>query len=455
MNLGSSFTRHVYWPMVQRVKGEYAVRALQELLESQWKSQEELLADQWRLVQRTVAKAAREIPYYREKYQGVNGELRNGKISYKEFLQLPKVEKKDVRDRVQEFLNPSYQGRVTSGRTSGSTGESLTLYYTTEHESYSEAARWRGKAWWDIHPGSPQLTLWGRPFTGLRDNWLQKIKNSCMNTSLYSGYDIQDAMMQKIWDRLTCIKPEIIYGVPTAMYALARFIRKEGFTADHMGIKVLMTTAESCPDDQRTFMEAVFGCKTANEYGCSETGGFVYECAEGSWHISTELTFIEFLNAEGLPVSPGETGEIFLTDLRNDYMPLIRYRVGDLGTALNGLCACGRQLPRMGVTVCKENDMIRLANGENYMSGELNYISLAVTKAFPAAILQFRVRQKSLNLFDLEFVPGPEFVDQAEVRFCHLMKKCFGNHIQIRMKRVPHIERETTGKLRYFVSEIQ
>ena len=261
--------------------------------------------------------------------------------------------------------------------------------------------------------------------------------------------------MQRIWETLIRLKPEVIYGVPTAIYALANFIRKQGFTADHLGIKVLMTTAESCTDDQRAFMESVFGCKTANEYGCSETGGFVYECGEGSWHISTELTFIEFLNEKGIPVSPGETGEIFLTHLRNDYMPLIRYRVGDLGTSLSGLCACGRMLPRMGVTVCKENDIIRLADGESYMSGELNYISLAVTKVFPSSILQFRVRQKTLKLFDLEFVPGPEFVDQAEERFCKLMKKCFGTNIQVRVKRVPQIEREATGKLRYFVSEIQ
>ena len=164
MNLCRSFTRHVYWPMVQKIKGEHAIRALHELSGLQWKNQDELLADQWRLVQRTVAKAAREVPFYREQYQGVDSDLQNGKFSYKEFLQLPKVEKNDVRDRAGDFLNPHYQGRVTSGRTSGSTGESLTIYYTTEHASYSEAARWRGKAWWGIQPGSPTSYLMGEAF---------------------------------------------------------------------------------------------------------------------------------------------------------------------------------------------------------------------------------------------------------------------------------------------------
>ena len=70
-----------------------------------------------------------------------------------------------------------------------------------------------------------------------------------------------------------------------------------------------MVTAESMTIQQRQVIEKVFGCKVANEYGCSETGGFVYECPNGSWHISSELVFVEFLDTNGRPVSPGEKGE--------------------------------------------------------------------------------------------------------------------------------------------------
>ena len=69
-----------------------------------------------------------------------------------------------------------------------------------------------------------------------------------------------------------------------------------------------MISAESITQFQRNLIEEVFNCKTANEYGCSETGGFVYECPYGGWHISSEITFIEFLDQEGNPVPPGITG---------------------------------------------------------------------------------------------------------------------------------------------------
>jgi len=454
MSLHASFTRYIYWPLAQRLKGEYAARAMKELSESQWMSRDELISKQWELVRRTVNRAAREVPYYRKMYSRIGWDVNNSAFSYKDFLSLPKVEKQDVRDHLSEFLNPNYSGRITNGSTSGSTGKSLTLYYSGGHESYSEAARWRAKGWWNIKPGSPQVAIWGRPYTGYRDRLSQKVKSYFMNSLIFSAFDLKKESIKKIWQRICHFKPHIIYGYPSAIFALAEFIKQHRLSVDKLGIKVIMITAESCSLDQRLLIEEIFGCKTANEYGCSETGGFVYECPYGSWHISTELTFIEFLDQDGNPVSSGSRGEIFLTDLRNDYMPLIRYRVGDIGSPLLGTCKCGRGLPLMEVSVAKESDRILLKNGESYMSGDFLYINKAVTEAYPHSILQFRVTQKSVDLFEIEVVPGAESVNSAEELFKKLMKKQLGANIKVHFKRVPNIERDPSGKLRYFVSEV-
>jgi phenylacetate-CoA ligase len=436
------------------LKGEYAAHVLKELTESQWKSQDELVSKQWELVRRTVSKAALEVPYYRKMYRRAGWDFDNLDFCYKDFLSLPKVEKKDVRDHLSEFLNSNYSGRITEGSTSGSTGESLTLYYSGGHESYSEAARWRAKDWWGIKPGSPQVAIWGRPYTGYRDRLSQKIKSYFMNSFIFSAFDLQEEALARIWKKISRFKPSVIYGYPSAIFALAEFVKQKRLSADKLGIKVIMITAESCSLDQRQLIEEMFGCKTANEYGCSETGGFVYECPHGSWHISSELTFIEFLDQDGNPVSPGDRGEIFLTHLRNDYMPLIRYRVGDIGTPLSGTCSCGRGLPLIEVSVAKESDRILLKNGESHMSGDFLYINKAVTEAYPHSILQFRVTQKAVDLFEIEVVPGAESVNSAEELFKKLMKKQLGASIKVYFKRVSSIERDPSGKLRYFVSEV-
>lgn len=452
--LHRSFTRYIYWPLVQKIKGEYAADALKELSESQWKSQEELLASQWRLVRRTVNKTIREVPYYRRVCADTGWDVNNNRFSYEDFLEFPKLDKETLRDNIKEFLNPNYNGRVTSGRTSGSTGLSMRLYYNCEHESYSEASRWRAKQWWGVQPGSPHVSIWGRPFTGLKDQLNQKLKSYLMNYLFFSAFELHDEVLRRIWNKISRFKPAIIYCYPTAIYPLAVYLKQNKLQADRLGVKVIMVTAESITTQQRILIEEVFGCKTANEYGCSETGGFVYECPLGSWHISSELTFVEFLDKEGNPVGSGQTGEIFFTHLRNEYMPLIRYRVGDMGAPILGVCDCGRGLPLMNVSVAKESDVFQLADGKIFSSEIFDYINLAVLKNYPTSILQFRVEQKKMGVFEVEVVIGADALGKGEKLFKDIMAEQLGGNIQIDMKRVPYIEREPSGKLRYFISEV-
>jgi len=454
MSLHSAFTRYFYWPLVQNIKREYAVRALKDLSQSQWKSQEQVLSSQWRLVRKTVNKAIREVPYYREVCADTGWDMNNKRFSYEEFLGFPRLHKKTLQDNIQQFLNPNYTGRVTTGRTSGSTGLSLTLYYTSEHESYSEASRWRAKNWWGVKPGSPQVAFWGRPYTGYKDRIAQQLKSYLMNSLLFPAFDLREEALARIWKKISRFKPSVIYGYPSAIYALAVFLKDNKIVADKLAIKVVIITAESSTPIQRTLIEEVFGCKTANEYGCSETGGFVYECPHGSWHISSELTFMEFLDQQGNPQPPGKTGEIYVTHLRNHYMPLIRYRVGDLGAFLPGLCHCGRGLPLMKVSVTKESDVFRLANGKTYSSEIFDYINLAVLKTYPDSILQFRVVQKNLDTFEVDVVSGSNNSGHGEKLFKRLINEQLGKTVQIHLKRVPLIEREPSGKLRYFISEV-
>ncbi len=91
MNLHATFTRLIYWPFVQKLKGEYAAHALKELSESQWKSRDEILSKQWQMVRRVVNKAAQEVPYYRQAYKLIGWDFNNKEFSYEDFLNIPKI----------------------------------------------------------------------------------------------------------------------------------------------------------------------------------------------------------------------------------------------------------------------------------------------------------------------------------------------------------------------------
>ena len=108
----------------------------------------------------------------------------------------------------------------------------------------------------------------------------------------------------------------------------------------------------------------------------------------------------------------------------------------------------------MEVSVAKESEKVKLANGKCYSSEIFDYINLAVMKTFPSSIYQFRVIQKALDFFDIEIVPGNGSVDKAEVFFKNLIQKQIGGRLNININRVQQIRREPSGKLRYFISEI-
>jgi phenylacetate-CoA ligase len=135
-------------------------------------------------------------------------------------------------------------------------------------------------------------------------------------------------------------------------------------------------------------------------------------------------------------------------------MPLIRYKVGDMGASLPGVCSCGRGLPLMNVSVTKESDIFTLSNRNTYSSEIFDYINLAVSKTYPGAILQFRVVQKGADNFHVEFIGGSNQWERGKNLFKKKMKEELGEEVEVDFNKVSEIMREPSGKLRYFVSEI-
>src|SRR5262249_36293897 len=125
----------------------------------------------------------------------------------------------------------------------------------------------------------------------------------------------------------------------------ARYLEERGRTAYRP--HSLITSAEVLEEEDRAVLERVFGCEVFNRYGCREVSVVASECeAHSGLHTMAEGLYIE-IDIGGRPAAPGQTGGILVTDLLNGAMPLIRYRIGDLGAWADGPCPCGRGLPRL------------------------------------------------------------------------------------------------------------
>jgi hypothetical protein len=109
----------------------------------------------------------------------------------------------------------------------------------------------------------------------------------------------------------------------------------------------------------------------------------------------------------------------------------------------------------MQVSVAKERDFVRLPDGECHTSEIFVYITKAVLKKFPSSILHFKVIQKTLDLIEIQIVPGIKEIEKPLDLFRQLLEKQLGSKIFVKFQKLPSIKRDPSGKLRYFISELR
>ena len=129
-------------------------------------------------------------------------------------------------------------------------------------------------------------------------------------------------------------------------------------------LRIFCIGAEPHSEEQRRRIEQLLGIKAYNCFGMSEMNGpgVAFECTEqNGLHIWEDYVIAEIIDPETLqPVPDGEIGELVLTTLQREAMPLIRYRTRDLTRFLPGECPCGRTHRRIDRFKGRSDDMIIL-----------------------------------------------------------------------------------------------
>ncbi|HYA14165.1 MAG TPA: phenylacetate--CoA ligase [Syntrophales bacterium] len=127
-------------------------------------------------------------------------------------------------------------------------------------------------------------------------------------------------------------------------------------------LRMAFIGAEPHSEKMRKKIEQIYGFKAYNSYGLSEMNGpgvsFECPCQDGM-HIWEDHYFVEIIDPKTLkPVSDGEVGELVLTSLMREGMPVIRYRTKDLTCIIPGPCACGRTHRRIDRIKGRTDDMM-------------------------------------------------------------------------------------------------
>jgi phenylacetate-CoA ligase len=355
---------------------------------------------------------------------------------------LAPLEKALLREQPESFVSNRRHGGLQQKTTSGSTGHPLTVLKNRDALARERAATWRAYGWAGIPVAAPQALLWGMPHSS-RGRLRARVLDVIANRKRLSMFGASEGDFAAFHRELRRFRPHYLYGYVSAISEFVRFL-SDTRRALPSSVHCIVTTSELLDPATRRFLEDRTGLQVFNEYGCGEVGSIAHECEHGSLHIMSDNVVLECFPAEDLPVG---LGELVVTDLHNTAMPLLRYKVGDLGRISDEPCACGRPYPVLERIVGRAYDTIIGWSGRRYHPEAILYIFEDLRKdglQFPP----FQAVQYTDGHVDVNFETDGRMSDQLEKALQRGFLKSFDGDLTLRVGSVDKLKREASGKLR-------
>jgi phenylacetate-CoA ligase len=421
-----------------------------ELKQSQWLSAEKIREYQLIRLKKLVNHAYKHVPYYREKFDKLGIKPHDIK-TLEDIIKLPTLTKKDIKENLYfDLLSDNHDKRkIMKISTSGSTGEPLTCYVDKEQLEMRWAATLRGQEWAGYQFLDKNILLWHQNI-GMSTSQIirERLNAFLLRRKFIPAFEISDENIKKFISSIIKYKPTFIEGYAESLNLLASYIKNNKIT--HINLKGIISSAQTLSTNSRQIIEGQFNCKVFDKYGSREFSGIAYECeAHNGHHIVAENYIVEILK-DGMPVEPGQMGEVVITDLNNYCTPFIRYRIGDLAIAMDKKCSCGRGLPLIGEIKGRIQAII-IGTKKQYLPGTFFAHFL---KDYDYAIRQFQVIQTQLGSITLKIIKGSRYTDAVLNEVLKTLKHYLGNDMIIDVEFVDKIPLGKTGKHHHSISKL-
>ena len=175
----------------------------------------------------------------------------------------------------------------------------------------------------------------------------------------------------------------VVHIIPSYALHMISVFEEEQVSPRDLHLRIAFLGAEPHTEHTRKRVEEAFGVKAFNSYGLSEMygPGVAFECPEqNGLHIWEDSYFVEVINPKTLePVADGEIGELVLTTLTREAMPLIRYRTRDLTSITSEPCPCGRTHRRIARIKGRSDDMF-IIKGVNVFPMQVEAVLMSISE---------------------------------------------------------------------------
>lgn len=168
------------------------------------------------------------------------------------------------------------------------------------------------------------------------------------------------------WATIQRLSPTVIIAVPSFLVKLIEYAEANGIDLNSSSVRKAICIGETIrqpdgsPNRLANRITAAWHIQLFGTYASTEMQTAFTECTAGSGgHLNPELVVVELLDENNQPVQPGLPGEVTITTLGVEGMPLIRYKTGDICLKVEGPCSCGRQTGRLSGVIGRRQQMIK------------------------------------------------------------------------------------------------
>lgn len=206
---------------------------------------------------------------------------------------------------------------------------------------------------------------------------------------------------------MQALEVSTLIAVPSFLIRLIETAKQEGIDVNELPVKKVLAIGESLYDavwDKSVLHQRIlehWQIAIHSTYASTEMQTAFTACNIGSGlHLNPELLIVEFLNDEGQAVEEGEIGEVTITTLGVEGMPLLRYRTGDLCHFTTTPCACGRHSLRIGGILGRKKQLIKFKG----------------TSIYPNAIFELLNKENWIDNYLVEIYQDSELQDEVRIR---------------------------------------
>ncbi|MCO5946816.1 phenylacetate--CoA ligase family protein [Mucilaginibacter flavidus] len=245
------------------------------------------------------------------------------------------------------------------------------------------------------------------------------------------------------WETIQRLKPTAIVAVPSFILKLIQFANDSGIDINSTSVKKAVCIGENIRNNDFTLnilgrkITESWDIKLYSTYASTEMQTAFTECGAGKGgHNQADLVIVELLDENDQQVAPGTPGEVTITTLGVEGMPLLRYKTGDICTYSDEPCTCGRTTLRLSPIMGRKKQMIKFKG----------------TTLYPPALFELLNEREEIRDFVIEVSSNDIGMDQVSLYVvpAELTDECdhrIRAYLQARLRVSPHIKYVTAEEI--------